>query len=139
MSIQQAPVIKKTLEDIPEIMELVNHNYPHIFLKQAIEGVSYPFIIMAFQYGGERYETRTRYFDTYWRILGYTKKMNTAIKLAEAISKLSLKIPVIPVGSRFCPVGTIQENMPVFETDIIQNTLIYAAGGVYRFRLIIED
>lgn len=131
-------VIRETLNSLSGLPETVTDgSIVKIFSENVPENINYPYIVISFQYGGYKYQTRKKYYDGVYKVVCVTANQMTALTTQELIAEMGHIEPVIPSSEpNVCGVGNIEEPIAIFDRQTIQNQVIFQAGGLYRLRMI---
>lgn len=142
LQVLDSSILIATLNSIPEIQALVTWNGVYkVFWEHIEQNIPMPYITVHHIMGGEDQSTQTRASDTVWKVQATTGDMLTAKNFANAISKLNNMQPVIPVAYNSIAAGytTIEEDLPIFDRGVVQNSPVFYVGGLYRLRLSITE
>lgn len=138
LQVLEATVWRDSLAAIPEVQALVTWEgvtpvQYKIFWEHVKAGVAMPYITTNHMMGSRLKDHA--YSDTTWKIVGHTGDMDTAVALADAISKLDKSDPVTTAYPGVCGVTYIEETLPIFDRYQVQNNPLFVVGAMYRIRL----
>lgn len=118
-----------------------------VFWEHVDDFIEMPYIGIYHISGGEENDTQVKAIDIMMKIVGVTGDIVTAKNLQNAIHLLHRAIPVSttyaesnPSGYEWVePYATVRLWLPIFDRDVVQQTPVFIAGGIYRFRLMRQE
>lgn len=147
-----ATFARETLITFPQIQALLPlaNTIPtqyKVFWENVPDFVEMPYVVITHIIGGEENDTQVKAIDIQMKIVGFSGNMVTARDIQNAIHGLHRTLPVSPTYAEANPNGyewvepyaTVRQWLPIFDRDVVQQTPVFIAGGIYRFRLMRQE
>lgn len=139
LQVIESTIFRTTLIGLPEIVALVELDGSpgeyKVFWEDVDESVEFPYVVLTHMAGGFEHKTQHQASDSLWKIVGATVNKNTAVLFANAISQLDRRMPDTTDYPMVVAHHWIEEALPIYERNTIENVPIYRVGGFYRICL----